>query len=91
MKQRFLILATIVAIAGCGLAAAQEIDSIASSLAQEPFSVVVDEVTVDEPQETVIEATAYDDNEDNHAKPAVKARKLLSVRITTIPTPRFVL
>ena len=72
MKQRFLILATIVAIAGCGLAAAQEIDSIASSLAQEPFSVVVDEVTVDEPQETVIEATAYDDNEDNQAKPAVK-------------------
>ena len=72
MKQRFLILATIVAIAGCGLAAAQEIDSIASSLAQEPFSVVVDEVTVDEPQETVIEATAYDGNEDNQAKPAVK-------------------
>ena len=72
MKQRFLILATIVAIAGCGLAAAQEIDSIASSLAQEPVSVVVDEVTVDEPQETVIEATAYDDNEDNQAKPAVK-------------------
>lgn len=72
MKQRFLILATIVAIAGCGLAAAQEIDSIASSLAQEPFSVVVDEVTVDEPQETVIEATAYDDNEDNQAKPAIK-------------------
>lgn len=72
MKQRFLILATIVAIAGCGLAAAQEIDSIASSLAQEPVSVVVDEVTVDEPQETVIEATAYDDNEDNQAKLAVK-------------------
>ncbi len=72
MKQRFLILATIVAITGCGLAAAQEIDSIASSLAQEPVSVVVDEVTVDEPKETVIEATAYYDNEDNQAKPAIK-------------------
>lgn len=72
MKQRFLILATIVAIAGCGLAAAQETDSIASSLAQEPVSVVVDEVTVDEPQETVVEATAYDDNEVNQATPAIK-------------------
>lgn len=72
MKQRFLILATIVAITGCGLAAAQETDSIASSLAQEPVSVVVDEVTVDEPQENVIEATAYYDNEDNQAKPAIK-------------------
>jgi hypothetical protein len=72
VKQRFLILATIVAITGCGLAAAQEIDSIASSLAQEPVSVVVDEVTVDEPKETVIEATAYYDNEDNQAKPAIK-------------------
>lgn len=72
MKQRFLILATIVAITGCGLAAAQETDSIAFSLAQEPFSVVVDDVTAAKPQETVVEATAYDDNEDNQAKPAVK-------------------
>ena len=72
MKQRFLILATIVAITGCGLAAAQETDSIAFSLAQEPFSVVVDDVTAAKLQETVVEATAYDDNEDNQAKPAVK-------------------
>ncbi len=72
MKQRFLILATIVAITGCGLAAAQETDSIAFSLAQEPFSVVVDDVTAAKLQETVVEATAYDENEDNQAKPAVK-------------------